>query len=60
MEQSGIELKQKESGKSEKYFFLFRCEHKLFEIGHIVFLKHSKTPGENIGIFFAHNNEEDR
>jgi len=27
--------------------------HKLFENGHIVLNKHSKTPGGNIGIFFA-------
>ncbi len=36
-----------------EYLFLFRCEHKLFENGHIVFHKRPKVPGDNIGIFIA-------
>jgi hypothetical protein len=58
MEQLRMEFKLREGVKSGKYLFLFGCAHKLFELGHIVFYEGSKTPGENIGIFFAHNNEE--
>jgi len=34
--------------------FLFRCGQKLFDNGHTMLNKHSKTPGGNIGILFAY------
>jgi hypothetical protein len=40
------------------YLFLFRCEHKLFENGHIVLNKHSKILEGNIGTFIASKNRE--
>jgi len=39
-------------------FFLFGCAHKLFELGHIIFYKRPKTPGDTIGMFFADYNGE--
>jgi hypothetical protein len=56
MEHSGKELKPKKRGKLEEYFFLFGYAHKLSELEHTVFHKHSKIPGANIGIFFADYN----